>query len=56
MRCRPRCRSHRPCHWHVAVFPIVGAVLGGLPLTHLLWVTGTYAFLDSVLKVQWPSG
>ena len=29
--------------------PVIGAVLGGLALTHLLWVSGAYVYLDSVL-------
>jgi hypothetical protein len=33
----------------VAVFPVIGAVLGGLALTHLLWVTSSYTYLDSLL-------
>jgi hypothetical protein len=31
------------------VFPVVGATLGGLALTHLLWVTSFYDYLDNVL-------
>lgn len=33
----------------VAVYPVVGAVLGGLALTHLLWVSSVYVFLDSLV-------
>ncbi len=32
-----------------ALFPVLGAILGGLALTHLFWVTGFYAYLDGVL-------
>ena len=31
------------------VFPVIGALLGGLALTHLLWVTSSYLYLDGLV-------